>query len=375
MPSTRECLWAILLVASALVASACGERGSTSSAQAQPGYTADHASIRVVGRGEQKDGVIAVAWPASGIEFCFEGRFARVHVEDRPFPDTTPANDYVAVGVDELPWSVRALHTGRQAIEIGQHLERGRHCVRIRKRTEAEVGTVEFSRVELDRDARMLPLPAQRPVLEAVGDSITAGFGCEGPNAECAFSPASENALRVYTALAADELGYDYSAVAWSGKGVVKNDDPRDVETLPMIYDRALPSMPQSTWQHDRVNVPAVVVNLGTNDCAHGCPAEDVLVGGYIRLLDRIRATHPSAKIVLVLGPMLYDEGTVQCRSEVRRALERTLGAYRDRHDSHFSLTELWANPIEGQGCQFHPNRVAHERFGHELAAFIRSVM
>lgn len=374
MESSISALAVAGLVLCVTTSVACSRRASVAHPQAVPGYTADHASIRLLGRGEQKDGTLSVAWPASGMEFVFEGRHARIHLDERPFPDSTPAYDYLSIQVDNSPAFVRALQPGRQTIELGQTLSRGRHHVRIRKRTEAEVGTVVFMRVELDEGGRMLDLPARRPVLEAVGDSITAGFGCEGGDATCPFSSADENALATYTALAAAELGYDYSAVAWSGKGIVRNDDARDVETLPRIYDRALPSMPQSMWQHDSAMTPLVVLNLGTNDCAHGCPSEDALVEGYTALLGRIRTTHENAKIVLVLGPMLYDEGAVQHRSEVRRALERTIHEMHERQDRHIALMELWANPDEGQGCQFHPNRRAHVRFAHELTEFVRAL-
>ena len=336
----------------------------------------DSRFIRVIGRGDAQRGKLSFDWPASGFEFSFEGSSATVLLHDQPFPDRTPANDWIDIELDGQHLRSQELATGLQNIQISVRpgSPSPRHHVRVRKRTEAEVGSIILFNIRLAGDARrrFAALPAQRPTLEAIGDSITAGFGVLGTSAACSFTPASEDALATYSALAAAELNFAYSAVAWSGKGVLQNEDPLDSERLLNLYDRAVASVPISNWRHRRTDASVVVVNLGTNDCAHGCPSKERLVAAYSSLLRRVRMSHPSANIVMILGPMLYDEGAIQYRSEIREALNAAIVSCRAAGDERISLTELWANPDEGSGCQYHPNAAAHRRFAHELAEAIR---
>lgn len=331
---------------------------------------------RIVGLGRTDRAtpdVLRFSWPASGFTFRFRGQGVRVQLTDTVYPDETRANDWIRVSIDGRPAESLELAQGSHWVAFAQGLSNAAHTLRVEKRTEAEVGSITLQSVELDPTGELLAPPEEPPFsIVAIGDSITAGFGLEGAEPTCRFSARTENALDTYTALAANQLHARYEAVAWSGKGVFQNDDVRDLEPLPSLYERSLAESPNTIWRHD-ASTDVVVVNLGTNDYAHGDVPQPLVVADYSRLLQRVRITHPRAFIALMLGPMLYDEGRIQSRSSARRAIQAVIEERRAVHDTNIDLLELWANPAEGFGCQYHPNARAHQRFSNELVAFIRA--
>ncbi len=362
-----------LLVTALLAGCADGDPRAHAEAPAAPILLGDDARVLRIGRTTtDAQHRLQFSWPASGFVFRFRGTAARLLLNNEPLGDATPANDYILVEIDDTPARVYQLATGRHWYPIGRGISNGDHTVRVRKRTEAEVGMVMLERVELPREGAVLAPPPKRPIrIEAIGDSITAGFGCEGQSPACTFSARTENALATYTALAAERLHAEYSAVAWSGKGVYRNDDSRDLETLPFLYDRSLAHAAMPLWRHSAHPVDVVVINLGTNDCARGDPPRQEFEHAFGDFVAHVREVQPRAFIALILGPMLYDEGRVQSRSTVESVLNSVIAGRRARGDTNIDLLSIWANPAEGVGCQFHPNRRAHARFAQELAAFL----
>lgn len=313
---------------------------------------------------------IRFSWPASGVAFTFEGPDVSLELEDTPTPDTTPETDWVRIDVDGEE-QVFALDQGSHFYPL-RVKGSGVHTVVLHKRTEAEVGTVTFKSLLFPRGGAMRNPPEQPSHrMLILGDSISAGFGVHGLGPLCPFSPATEDATRTYGAVAAKELGWNYSIVAWSGKGCVRNEDARDPETLPAICERSL-ATETAPWT-DASPFDVVVINLGTNDFQHGYPDLKLFQTGMTNLVHRVRASHPAALIVLMVGPMLYDEGRSKPRTKVRQIMTRIVDASRAHGDPKILLFEGWTDPAEGVGCQFHPNRITQARLGRELAQAIRT--
>lgn len=296
-----------------------------------------------------------------------------LELDDQPLPDGTEENDRLEVRVDGQPVAPLRLTSGRRRYRVARGLSRGTHELEVRKRTQAEVGTVGLVGVKLD-DGEALEAPPARAqrVLEIVGDSISTGFGLHGANAECQFSAATEDATLTYGALAARDVGAEPWIVAWAGKGVMRNEDPLERATLPAIYDRTLPGDPRSSFAYAR-HPDAVVINLGTNDFARSAPPDDEFCTAYAAFVARLRAAHPRAFFVLAVGPMLFDEGAINYRSLMRAVIEATIADRRAHGDTRIALLDLWNDPADGVGCQFHPNATTHRRMGDELARLLRS--
>lgn len=329
-----------------------------------------------MGRVDASDPTVArFAWPATGFAFRFTGPTLSLELEDTPLPDGSEENDWLDVRVDGAVLAPLALVSGRRHYDIARQLSRGVHELEVAKRTEAEVGTVGLAGITLAPGAALLPI-ATRParIVEIVGDSISAGFGIDGESADCAWSAATEDATLTYGALAARDLDAEAWIVAWKGKGVLHNNDPAEREPLPALYARLLPGDPSSTYAYT-VHPHVVVLNLGTNDYANGPPPAAEFRAAYAAFVERLRALHPDALLVLALGPMLYDEGAVNYRTLVRSAIEATIAERSARGDTRVQLLELWTDPVDGVGCQFHPNRTTHRRMADDLVRLLEATL
>lgn len=332
--------------------------------------------IRYVGRFDgRQPNVRRCSWSGSQIEASFTGTFLRAVFTDTPVDDKTRETDFLSVIVDRGAPRLLALAEGKHVYPLATGLAPGTHHIAIWKRSEAEVGVVTFHGFQLERGqslVRLAKTPARR--LEFVGDSITAGYGNEGTDSSCHWSARSENSHLTYGAHAARELGADYSAVAWSGKGLMRNYDERDTITMPQLYERVIPTDEGAGTYAVTSPADAVVVNLGTND-VFSAPVDGALFEqAYLAFLHRLRERHPNALLVIALGPMLADDyPRPNARTLMRTWLRRVEAQWRSTVDERIDFIELWIDPAEGVGCDFHPNTRSHARFGKEVAALLRS--
>lgn len=313
------------------------------------------------------------AWAGSQIAAKFTGTSLRIRLVDTPVEDEIRETDWMTVVVDDAPPRTFALAEGEHVYPIASALAAGSHRVVIWKRTEPEVGTMTFLGMSLDPGAVLLPLraPARRMIF--VGDSITAGYGDEGADGNCHWSAALENNYASYGAVAARELAAEYVAMAWSGKGITRNYETRDLLTLPAVYERVIPTEDDSP-RIGPLHADVVVVNAGTNDFFRGVPDEPAFEAAYHELLAALRARYPDALFVLGVGPMLADDyPQPKARSLTRAWVESVRARRQAEGDDRLESLELWFDPSEGVGCDFHPNLRTHARLGHELAELVRA--
>src|SRR5690606_18809178 len=130
---------------------------------------------------------------------------------------------------------------------LAQGLSSGEHVVEVYRRTEAHLGESVFLGLRPGSGELLAPPPPPDRRIELIGDSISCGYGNEGPDMNCGFPPDTEHHHLSYGALAARERGAELVTIAWSGKGVVCNygDEPDSCrDPLPLYYDRTLPERP-----------------------------------------------------------------------------------------------------------------------------------
>jgi lysophospholipase L1-like esterase len=250
---------------------------------------------------------------------------------------------------------------GPRRYAVAKGLPEGEHTVVIRRRTEGHLGPTDVIDVEVD--GRLLPAPAATLRMEVAGDSITAGYGNEGPSRYCKFTPKTENHLRTYAALAAEAVGAELSAIAWSGKGVARNYGGDTKEpTLPAIYDRSVPTEPASRWV-DEVPADVVLINLGANDFStEADPTAEEFVAAYVALLRAIRARHPNAPILCTVAPLLREDE----RAVVEAYIEQALALRRHAGDANARRIDLHEEP-HGWGCDWHPSAATHAAMAERL--------
>lgn len=215
----------------------------------------------------------------------------------------------------------------------------------------------------------------KRPI-EIIGDSISVGYGLDGVLG-CTNSAALEDNPKTYGALAAEALSADYSVVAWSGKGLVRNAATGSVDTspiMPELYTRYGANDADNSYPFPAATAPdAVVINLGTNDW--GSYDRDPIVpstftDAMVKFVRSIQTHYPNARFFLMTSPMLGDSGTDASHTAQSNAIKA-------------AITQLGANvqlvdwPTEGSdvGCDYHPNAATHAAEASVLAAAIKTAM
>lgn len=343
-----------------IIAVGCQTRSKPS--DQDPNVYAPH----IVGRVEpQADGNIRLAWSATQITANFTG--PKITMRMRDLGDTVDPN---AVGniynvlIDHLPPKIVAMHPQHETYLLADDLGAGPHSLSITKRTEAFVGESLFGGFILAPEGRLLapPPPKKRQIL-ILGDSISAGYGNEGPNEHCHFSPLSENADLAYGPMAGRALDAEVRLIAWSGKGLIRNRDGSSTDTMPELYRRQLPSSSPDTARIPERQPDVVLINLGTNDFAPGVPERNAFEQAYIKLVRQIRQDAPQASLFLGLGPMLSD--TYPPNQKQLSTLRTWLGQIIQTL-AHENIHNVWLIEFptqdghRGFGCDWHPNLATH---------------
>lgn len=318
------------------------------------------ADVHFIGRFDRTDAAGPKAeWSGSAIATRFSGPGIDV--------DFAGSANQFQVVVDGAPTSVLAAGDGHFTVVSG--LADADHDLLLVKRTEAFYYPIQFLSFtpHSGRPLIATPRPHQRRI-EFVGDSITCGYGADGPDATCPFTPETENAYLAYGSVAARSLAADAVLLCWSGHGISRNYDGTTDDLLPELYPRTLPTETNSPWSFTELP-DAIVINLGTNDFAQGDPGA-AFEAAYVSFVAQLRARAPGAEIVFLLGPMLSGPSLDAARTYLNGALTTLAG----QGDGHVSLVEV-AGPdsSEGYGCDYHPSVATHARVATTLATALRA--
>jgi lysophospholipase L1-like esterase len=339
-----------------------GSAGSLGGAgQAGEGGSGEPA-VHYVGRVDTSDASAArFAWSGSGVTARFDGTSVAVELDG--------GQEYTVVLDGEVRPKLVAM-TGMNAIATG--LAAGEHVIELYRRTEAQQGESVFLGFDFG-GGTLLPPPLPTRRLEFIGDSITCGYGIEGPDMNCGFTPQTENHYITYAALTARALNAELSTVAWSGKGVVCNygdDTSSCTNPLPTYYDRTLPNRDDSAWDFSRFQPDAVVVNLGTNDFSTtDDPTSEQFQTAYVMLLEHLREKYPNASILCTNGPMLSGTDLTTVRSYISAAVA-TLA------DPKIEVLEIPAQDgTDGYGCDWHPSAARHEKMAELVTGALESML
>ena len=319
------------------------------------------AEVHLIGRFDRTDPAAPrFAWPGTTIRTRFDGTGLTVRLDDA-------GDNQFEVTVDGVARPVLIPGAGPGDHVIASGLPPGPHEVVIARRTESFFGPTRFLGFT---GAPLIATPAPTRLIELVGDSISCGYGVLGPSATCGFSAATESEPAAWGALAAAELGVAHATIAYSGKGVVRNNGGDTTGLMPALYARTLAEEP-GAWSGADYRPGVVVVNLGTNDFAQGDPGPG-FVTAYAAFVTDLRARHPQAWIVIALSPMLsdgYPAGAMQ-RTKARGYLQQVVTGAADAKVVYLELAEQ----TEPLGCDYHPGRTTQAAMGRALAAKIREL-
>lgn len=325
----------------------------------------DSPSFQYTGRFLTDKNALRFAWSGSRIDFRFTGPAITVLLTPSPGAESAPSDtiaDFYHLLLDGKEYTRRL--TSETPLSFSG-LRDSTHSLTIFKRTEALVAEGIFEGVMLDPGQKLLlphPLPTRK--IEFIGNSITCGYGNEGDSRDCRFSPETENAWLTYSHLTAQNLSAQYVSVCYSGKGVYQNYDQTREQLMPELWRKYSPII-EEEW-HFGWAPEVVVVNLGTNDFAHGTPPQEEFVLAYSNFISEIIQQYPETKIVCLTGSMMTGKNLTVLKSYLQEIVD------------YFPANQVFRFDLSpqgelGMGCDWHPNVAQHAKNARELTQFLRT--
>ncbi len=238
--------------------------------------------LRYVGRWDFTDPEFPrVGWQGARLEFMFEGSAASVVL------DAGSATEYFRVIVDgDRAHGLRFAATpGAVSYHLATDLPSGVHRVELVKETDAGSGSTLHG-LALQGFALLEPPPAAMRRIEFYGDSGVAGDSLTSERNASGWKHVGCDLS--YAGIVARAFAADYHNVSISGETIA---------AMQTHYDRRFRDDPAPSWDFTEFPADVVVVDLGSNDIFEVGKAQ--VKQRYVALLDRLRAAHSDAHIVL----------------------------------------------------------------------------
>jgi hypothetical protein len=278
--------------------------------------------VRYVGRVNTADANgPRMSWPGTQIVAGFTGTSLTANLLEVNThyygSSNTLADNYFDIYVDNAPYKTIKLSHDTTSYKVASGLAAGSHVIRLTKRTESDMGTVQFLGFVTEPGASLVPTPGESPRrIEFVGDSATSGYGADANvtlATMCPFTPATERADASYAIQTGIMLDADVHNVSYSGKGLYQNRDVAGdpVNTLPKLWtftlgDTGILNVP---WDPSQWVPQAVVAVVSGNDFSANTPAQAAFTARVTTFFKALRTAYPDAHIFLMVSPMLRSAG------------------------------------------------------------------
>lgn len=218
------------------------------------------------------------------------------------------------------------------------------------------------------------PVPEKELKIEFIGDSITCAYGVEGLSSGESFKTTTENFMKSYAYLTAELLDADYSAVSYSGHGIISGYTSGEKNTdqlVPDFYENVGKWQYTKPWDFSSAQNDVVVINLGTNDNSYlqNKPegGEEEFIAGYVEFLGMVRRNNPDAHIICTMGTMGGND-------LVYPLIEEAVKQFGD--EKVFCYESVTQNiQQDGVGSDWHPSAVTQQNSAYVLADKICQVL
>jgi lysophospholipase L1-like esterase len=317
-------------------------------------FEADDRRLQVIGRSYAPSSkMIEFGWGGVTLKAHFTGTSVRALLKSGWGPP--PKLFAIVDGREDA--ALRVDVDARGDYLLAEHLSPGEHVLELVRATGAWNAAVEFRGLVLDPGATLLapPLRASRRI-EFYGDSITEGsYMSDQP---------FTNARAAYALTTARLLGAEAHLIAKGGIGLLRG--YALPQTLPGIYDRAVPMRADQKWDFTRWTPQVVVINVFQNDkwTQAKMPAE-AFISAYAAFLKTLRSHYPCAHFVAALGSMDAVEPKSLWLGYLREAVARFQSETGDKRIDVFLFDYL--------GAKGHPNAAQARVMAERLAAFLVS--
>ena len=259
-------------------------------------------AVRYIGRTlVSSDGSVSFDWAGTYFETRLIGGNLSVKVSET-------WKSYYNVLVDGKLHKVVTVTGKDTLINLVSGIDKKTHQIRIQKRSEGEFGKTTIHQFILPNSGRLISENIIRERhIEFIGNSITCGYGTDGKDRDDPFLVETENCNKSFATIIARYFDADYTLIAHSGRGAVRNyGDSVRVSKITM-KDRMLNTFDEDLthkWDFTRYKPDLVVINLGSNDFSGGPnPYLTEFVAAYKQIISQIRC-HYGDIPVLCLFPV-----------------------------------------------------------------------
>jgi len=331
---------------------------------------------KLIGRTLEKDGVTWLVHSGSAMECTVTGTEASVTIcGDGGINSDEKYRPRYGVYVDGALIKDVVMGEKEQTVELFSGTSSRTATVKVMHLSEANNGCIGVKDIKVSSSAAkpVRPTPKKDLTIEFIGDSITCAYGVEAESQYVGFSTSTENFSLSYAYLAAQLLDADYSAVCYSGHGIVSgytNDGTKNTDSLvPPYYEMVgKPNDYQAAWDFDAHPVDVVVLNLGTNDDSYATTELEArgteYQEKYEEFLKQIRKCNPDAHIICTLGIM----GCAELYPYIEAAVEAV-------GDTKITCYESPVQDMNDLGADWHPSPRTHEKNAYLLADKIAAAL
>ncbi len=328
-------------------------------------------STKLIGRTLTKDGVTWLVQSGSASECTVTGTKASVTIagDGCVYSDAKYRPRY-GVYVDGKLVKDVVMDEPEQTVELFSGTTQRTATVKVIHLSESNNGAVGVKSFDVTSSAAKPVKPTAKKdlTIEFIGDSITCAYGVEADSQYVNFETATENFTLSYAYLTAQLLDADYSAVSYSGFGIVSgysNDGTKNTDSLvPPVYEQVGKLSDYAVeWDFAAHPSDVIVLNLGTNDDSYATKELETRGAeyqkGYVSFLKQIRKNNPDAAIVCTLGIM----GCQELYPYIEAAVAEV-------GDPKISCYESPTHNIQrdGIGADWHPSPKTHELNSYLLA-------
>ncbi len=336
-------------------------------------YAATAENVKLTGRTMRNQEITWLVQSGSAVAFTVTGTSATITLAgDSSINNEENYRSRYAVLVDGTVIEDAVMSTSEKTLTLFEGEASRTAKVQIIHLSEAMNGAIGVKNISVTSDllTPISPEPEKPLSIEFIGDSITCAYGVEGQSSSEPFKTSTENFMKSYAYLTAQKLNADYSAVSYSGYGVISgysSGDTANTDSLiPDCYGLTgkLPDYAKD-WDFSTCSQDVVVINLGTNDSHYVMKDPETrskeFVDGYLAFLKTVREKNPDAYIICTLGIMGDD---------LYEYVEDSVQQYRNTTGDEriMSYHSALQNQADGIGSDWHPSAITQQKNAYILA-------
>lgn len=328
-------------------------------------YSGNNEAVRYIGRTlVSSDGSVAFDWVGTYMETRFTGGNISVKVSETGI-------SYYNVFVDNKLHRVVKVCGTDTLINLVSGVDKRLHCLKIQKRSEGEFGRTTIHQFILSGSGRLTDKPMVRTRhIEFIGNSLTCGYGTEGKHRDDPFLVETENCNLTFAAMIARYFDAEYTLIAHSGRGAVRNyGDSVRVSKITM-KDRMLNTFDEDQthkWNFKAYHPDLVVINLGSNDFStEPHPYKMEFIKAYQQIIFQLREHYGNIPILCI-----YPVGM---QAPVYSYYEDLVTGLNDSNVHLLKLDKNLYNRTTDLGAAWHPGYSGHQKMAMWMIPYISTI-